>query len=89
MHRANAVFKQKTQFVQVFKKKKQQQQLQLKYSPYSSKMRKLNYVQAFSFEMQSILGWDDPTVKNMLHESAVRVNHKGDTVKINRSKKEV
>lgn len=56
MHRANAVFKQKTQFVQVFKKKKQQQQLQLKYSPYSSKMRKLNYVQAFSFEMQSILG---------------------------------
>lgn len=37
--------------------------------------------------MQSILGWDDPTVKNMLHESAVRVNHKGDTVTINRSKK--
>lgn len=58
MHRANAVFKRKKQFVQVFKKKtkKTQKQLQLKYSPYSSKMRKLNYVQAFSFEMQSILG---------------------------------
>lgn len=38
------------------KTNKKQKQLQLKYSPYSSKMRKLNYVQAFSFEMQSILG---------------------------------